>query len=111
MPSSLRAVGETSESPTLPYGLRKGKQNPACHEQHAVLSHSSQLCLNHKHFGGEIRGWMRTKAVLFFCCFKNKHISECLHQYLRKTVHYSCTPCSNLEAGRNLSCFGQTVMF
>lgn len=103
MLSSPWAVG----SPALCYGL--GKAEP--HVSQAVLSHSSPLCRNHKHFGGEIRAWMRTKAFLFFCCFKNKHISECLHQRLRKTVRYSCTPCSDLETGRNLSCFGQMVMF
>lgn len=57
-----------------------------------------------------MRGWTQTKAVLVFCCFKNKHICECLHWCLRETAPYSCTPCSGLRAGGNLSCSGQMII-
>jgi len=68
LPPSCR---ETSQVPSSLLWAEERKAEPSVSPAAwtAVLSHSSQLCLNHKHFGGEIRGWMQTKAGFFFLMF------------------------------------------
>lgn len=76
LPPSCR---ETSRVPSSPIWTEERKAEPSVSQATwtAVLSHSSQLCLNHKHFGGEIRAWMQRRFCFSVVLKINTSMKAC----------------------------------